>query len=56
MTILSEKDWAFWEENGYVVIPSAVPQENLDALVETIWAFLEMDPSNAEELMRMRVC
>ena len=30
MPVLSERDWAFWEENGYVVIPNAVPQANLD--------------------------
>lgn len=48
MPVLSEQDRAFWDENGYVVIPNAVPQENLDALVETIWAFLEMDPNDPE--------
>ena len=54
MPILSDKDWAFWEENGYVVIPDAVPQENLDALVEQIWTFLEMDEADEETWYKYR--
>ena len=41
--ILSDSDRAFWEENGYVVVPNAVPRENLDRLVDAIWEFLEID-------------
>jgi ectoine hydroxylase-related dioxygenase (phytanoyl-CoA dioxygenase family) len=48
MAVLSKEDWAFWQENGYVVIPNAVPQENLDRMVETIWQFLDMDPDDQE--------
>lgn len=48
MPVLSDRDWAFWEENGYVVIPNAVPRENLDALVEQIWTFLEMEENDRE--------
>ena len=48
MTVLSKVDWAFWEENGYVIIPNAVPQENLDRMVEAIWWFLDMDPEDSE--------
>jgi len=28
--VLSEEDWEFWKENGYVVIRNAVPKENID--------------------------
>ena len=35
MPVLSKEDRAFWEENGYVVVHNAVPQENLDAMVTT---------------------
>jgi|GEM_PF-5979683 hypothetical protein len=42
MPVLSKEAWAFWEENGYVVVHNAVPQENLDAMVDVIWEFLEM--------------
>ena len=48
MSLLTAQDWAFWQENGYLVIPNAVPQENLDALVDTIWHFLDIDPDNPE--------
>ncbi|MGB1891950.1 MAG: phytanoyl-CoA dioxygenase family protein [Candidatus Latescibacterota bacterium] len=48
MTVLSKADRAFWEENGYVIIPNAVPQENLDRMVEAIWWFLDMDPEDSE--------
>lgn len=48
MTVLSKADWAFWEENGYVIIPNAVPQENLDRMVEAIWWFLDMDSEDSE--------
>ena len=48
MTVLSKADRAFWEENGYVIVPNAVPQENLDRMVEAIWWFLDMDPEDSE--------
>ena len=28
--LLTPAQRAFWEENGYVIIPDAVPQENLE--------------------------
>ena len=49
MAVLSKEDWAFWEENGYVVVKEAVPQENLDAMVDAIWAFLEIDREDREQ-------
>ena len=48
MAVLSKEDWISWQENGYVVIPNAVQQENLDRMVETIWQFLDMDPDDSE--------
>ena len=48
MNVLSKADRAFWEENGYVIVPNAVPQENLDRMVEAIWWFLDMDPEDSE--------
>ena len=49
MPVLSKEDRAFWEENGYVVVHNAVPEENLDAMVTAIWDFLEMDPGCEED-------
>ncbi|MEZ4867234.1 MAG: phytanoyl-CoA dioxygenase family protein [Caldilineaceae bacterium] len=39
-------DKAFWEENGYVVIPNAVSQENLQAVIDAIWTYTGKDPNN----------
>ena len=46
MAILSAADHAFWEENGYVVVHNVVPQQNLDAVIDVMWEFLGMDPSD----------
>jgi ectoine hydroxylase-related dioxygenase (phytanoyl-CoA dioxygenase family) len=48
MRVLSNEDMAFWDETGYVIVHNAVPQENLDALVEAIWDFLEMDRHDSQ--------
>ena len=48
MPVFSQEDLNFWEENGYVVLPNAVPQENLDAMVAAIWEFLQIDPDDRE--------
>lgn len=52
MPILSPEDHAFFDENGYVIVRNAVPQEQLDATVNAIWSFLEMDPNNPEDWYR----
>lgn len=46
--ILTPELWEFWDENGYVMVPNAVPQEYLDAAVAAIWEFLEMDPDDPD--------
>jgi hypothetical protein len=46
--VLSEKDLAFWEENGYVVVPDAVPLENCRAAIEAICDFLAVDLQRPE--------
>ena len=52
MAVLSPDDHAFFRENGYVVIHNAVPQENLDALIEALWEFLGLDRNNPEDWYR----
>ena len=52
MPVLSEQDHAFFRENGYVVVPNAVPPENLDAVIAMIWEYLGMDPDNPEDWYR----
>ncbi len=46
--VLSAEDRTFWEKNGYVVIHNAVPQENLEAVVNDIWDFLGVDRNDPE--------
>ncbi len=42
--VLSSEDFAFWEENGYVVVHDAVPPENCLAAEQAIWEFIKADP------------
>ncbi|CCH01777.1 Phytanoyl-CoA dioxygenase [Fibrella aestuarina BUZ 2] len=46
LRVLSEEDWAFWINNGYVVIKQAVPREQAERLAQTIWEFEEKDPND----------
>jgi hypothetical protein len=39
---------SFWEENGYVIIPNAVPLANVATVVDAIWDFLEVDRNDPE--------
>jgi hypothetical protein len=52
MAILSAADHAFFEENGYVVIPNAVPRENLEAAIDAIWEILGMDRNDPGDWYR----
>ena len=42
--VLSAEDRAFFDERGYVVVPNAVPPENLEAAKQAIYDFLDVDP------------
>jgi hypothetical protein len=52
MHVLTAEDKAFWDENGYVIIHNAVPQENLDAVIEVMWDFLQIDRHNPDDWYR----
>lgn len=54
MAVLSTEDLAFWEKNGYVVIHNAVPQKNLDAMVDVIWEFLDIDRTDPEDWYKLQ--
>lgn len=43
---MSEADWRFWRENGYIVIRQAVEREKIDRLEKLVWEFEEADPDN----------
>lgn len=48
MAVLSPEALTFWEENGYVVVPEAVPPDNCRAAEQAVWDFLEMDRDDPE--------
>ncbi len=41
--ILSPEDLAFWEENGYIIVPNAISKASCIATEQAIWEYLEMD-------------
>lgn len=48
LRVLSEDDWKFWIENGYIVIKNAVPKEQAERLAQLLWEFEEKDPNDPE--------
>nr|MCS5612335.1 hypothetical protein [Candidatus Poribacteria bacterium] len=48
MTILSNEDWKFFKKNGYVIVPKALPQKNLNAVIDAMYDFLGMTHDNPE--------
>lgn len=46
LRVLSEDDWKFWIENGYIIIKNAVPREQALRTAEFIWEFEEKDPND----------
>lgn len=48
LRVLSEEDWIFWKENGYIVIREAVPRDQAQKTAEFLWEFDEKDPNNPE--------
>lgn len=46
LRVLSEVDWQFWKENGYIVIKQAVPREQVKRLADFLWEFEEKDPND----------
>jgi hypothetical protein len=43
MYVLSEADYALWQENGYIIVPVAVPPEHLQAVIDALCAFRDVD-------------
>ncbi|MEQ9665804.1 MAG: phytanoyl-CoA dioxygenase family protein [Phycisphaerales bacterium] len=46
LRVLSASDFAFWQTNGYVVVPGALPPEAVRRTVDFLWDFQEMDPDD----------
>ncbi|WP_372814594.1 hypothetical protein [Paenibacillus sp.] len=45
LKVLSEEDWQFWNENGYVIIQDVIPKNQIDRMVDLMWEFEEKNPS-----------
>src|ERR1700731_2090713 len=48
LRILSEEDWVFWIQNGFIVIKNAVSREQARKTAEFLWEFEEKDPNDPE--------
>ena len=48
LRVMTMEDWAFWKQNGYVVIKQAVPQEQAQRTADFLWEFDEKDANNPE--------
>ena len=48
LEVLSEEDWQFWIQNGYIVIKNAVPKKQVKKLADFLWEFEEKDAANPE--------
>lgn len=45
---LSNDQWAFWRDQGYVVIKNAISRDQAEATARFLWEFEEKDPSNKD--------
>ncbi|PYR93397.1 MAG: phytanoyl-CoA dioxygenase [Acidobacteria bacterium] len=46
LRVLSQVDWEHWTTWGYVVAPAAVPEAHIRRLVDLLWEFSEMRPTD----------
>ncbi|WP_088835312.1 hypothetical protein [Paenibacillus tyrfis] len=54
LRVLSEDDWKFWKDNGYVIIQNAIPEEYINRTRDLIWAFEEKDPVEPSTCIPLR--
>jgi ectoine hydroxylase-related dioxygenase (phytanoyl-CoA dioxygenase family) len=45
---LSEQDWAFWHEHGYLVLPDVIGREVCEAACAAVYEFLHMDADDPD--------
>lgn len=48
LRVLTEEQWQFWKENGYVVIKQAVPREQAQVTASFLWEFEDKKPTDQE--------
>ena len=47
LRVLTLSDWQNWITKGFVVLRDAVPQSMCDSVVDMLWQFQEMDPTDS---------
>jgi hypothetical protein len=47
LRVLSATDWTHWTTRGYVIVHDAVPRENIRRVVDLLWEFSEMSPTDS---------
>jgi len=52
MRVLTGDDLDFWHDYGFVIVHDAAPRKNLQAVVDAIWSFQEMNPDDPETWYR----
>ena len=52
MTILTEEDRRFFDEQGYIVVSEVVPPENCNAVIDAMWEFLGLNRADLESCYR----
>lgn len=50
--MLSDSDRAFFDERGYLVVPDLIPRDQVNAVVDAIWDFLDFDRDDPEDWYR----
>lgn len=53
MPLLTPEDHRFFEEQGYLVIQGLIPPADCEAVIDTMFDFLEMDRSNPDDWYRL---
>ncbi|MES2062087.1 MAG: phytanoyl-CoA dioxygenase family protein [Bacteroidota bacterium] len=48
LQVLSEADWKFWVDNGYVIIKNAVPKQQVKKLADYLWEYEGKDQNNID--------
>ena len=48
LKVLSDVDWEFWIENGYVIVKNAIPKEQANATANFLWEFEEKNPKDKD--------
>ena len=48
LKVLSEDDWQFWIQYGYIVVKNAVAKDQVKATADFLWEFEEKNPNDQE--------